>query len=644
MVELDSLILSASGVSVEYNSSNRPGGKVIDFSGDDVYRLDTGNGVLAINYDSKVLRASVDDARLQIGSYVFISGGLAFSKGPSRQVNLTSGIATVSTIDVGAEDLTMFFGVDGPYWNDLNNNHHVDTGETNPNAVGLAITNANLAMTLMKTTTSAKYLALHATADQVGFVGIEAFQLGASNVAVDLNLALGAGATNTTPVVNFASTFATDERQALFDVFAGDDGEISQGELDAAIGTGHEITAPLKTAQELIALLDELSVVEVTGQLTHTFSVANLGAVLAADKDGNQYFGLVERQALFDVFAGDDGEISQEELDAAIGPGHEITDPLTTAQELIDLLNHGGAPPDAILSLDEVLGQLKDTFMNATASGQSQTNLQRINSADTDGDGKFDPIGYEVKTGSGSLYLSSDHRQIHASADNVLINVAQFVYVQGNVALDIGSRETVTINTGIPASLGSQASAVVDTINAALKGLSDGLDGLKEDVRNAIHDAIAVSLRGALDALLNDVINSIVDYLKTQLGDFVGTVGDFSETQLNAAVTAVRGLVNESLNAVVASLSVDALLDELINPIVDPIIELLPDLLKGPVRGLLNSCSTRSGKSQRRVRRGTPGGAGQRRGPDYGLGVGSDRRGAPGSRRKRNGRYRRGGS
>ena len=199
-----------------------------------------------------------------------------------------------------------------------------------------------------------------------------------------------------------------------------------------------------------------------------TFSVANLGAVLAADKDGNQYFGLVERQALFDVFAGDDGEISQEELDAAIGPGHEITDPLTTAQELIDLLNHGGAPPDRILSVTEVLEQLNH--------GLSESVLQaleaQVRAADIDGDGKFDPIGYEVKTGSGSLYLSSDHRQIHASADNVLINVAQFVYVQGSVALDIGSRETVTINTGIPASLGSQASALVDRINTALKDLS----------------------------------------------------------------------------------------------------------------------------------------------------------------------------
>ena len=239
LVGLDSLTLSAAGVTVEYNGSSRADNKVIDFS-DDVYELDTGNGALEIDYGSKVLRASVEDAELQIESYVYISGGLAFERGPSRQVNLTTGTATVTAIDIGAQNLTMFFGVDGPYWNDLNGDLVVDANETNPDAVGFAITNANLAMTLLKPATgTTKYLGLHATADQIGFVGIEGFQLEASTVAVDLNIALGAGVTNITPVVNFASTYAVDERQALFSVFDTDgDGEISAAELIAATRCG----------------------------------------------------------------------------------------------------------------------------------------------------------------------------------------------------------------------------------------------------------------------------------------------------------------------------------------------------------------------------------------------------------------------
>jgi hypothetical protein len=234
-----------SGIEVEFNGTSRPDGKVSRLQ-QRCLRARHGSEELEFDYATKLLRASVEYAELQIGSYVYISGGLAFEKGPSRTVQLTSGVADVSTINVGAEDLTMFFGVDGPYWTDLDHDQVVDTGETNPNAVGLAITNANLAMTLLRPTSGNKYLALHATADQVGFVGIEAFQLSASTVVVDLNIALGAGTTNTTPVVNFATTFPVDEYQALFNAFDGDDdGEISSDELTEAIGSGHGVVEPL---------------------------------------------------------------------------------------------------------------------------------------------------------------------------------------------------------------------------------------------------------------------------------------------------------------------------------------------------------------------------------------------------------------
>ena len=502
LVGLDSLVLSASGIDVEFNSSKRADGKVVDFH-EDVYKLDTGSGELEIDYATKLLRASVDDAKLQIGSYVFISGGLAFEKGTKRNVSLTSGMKEVTAIDVGAEDLTMFFGVDGPYWNDLDHDQVVEDGETNPNAMGFAITNANLAMTLMKAASGDKYLALHATADQVGFVGIKAFQLEASKVEVDLNLALGAGVTSTTPVVNFAGTFSDNEYQALFDVF-----------------------------------------------------------------DSN-----------------DDGEISPAELAEVLGASHVIDEPLTTAQELVELLNAGGAPPDGALLVTDVVGQLSESLSDT----RRQALEALILAADLDGDGKFDPIGYEIKTGSGSLYLSAEQRQIHASADNVLINVDQFLYVKGSIALDIGSRETVTIRTGIPASVGALSADAVTAINNALLQLKQDLADLKSDVRAAIEDAIDVTLRGAINGLLDGVIDAIVDYLKVQLAGAVGSVGDLTSDQLNAAIAAVRELVTQSLDEVAASLSVDGLLDQLIDPIVSPIISSLPGVLQTPVRGLLES-------------------------------------------------------
>jgi hypothetical protein len=109
-------------------------------------------------------------------------------------------------------------------------------------------------------------------------------------------------------------------------------------------------------------------------------------------------------------------------------------------------LNAGGAPADKVLSVTEVVEQLSA----ALSASERQALEDLILASDVDGDGKFDPVGYEIRTGSGSLYLSAANRQIHASADNVLINVAEFLYVNGSVALDLGSRETVTIRSGIP--------------------------------------------------------------------------------------------------------------------------------------------------------------------------------------------------
>jgi hypothetical protein len=111
---------------------------------------------------------------------VFISGGLAFEKGSKlTNVQLTSGMADLMPINVGAEDVTMFFGANGPCWTDLNGNKTLDDGETNPDAVGFAITNANLAMSLLKPEDRQRQQVPGPACDSRpgGIVGIDAFQL-----------------------------------------------------------------------------------------------------------------------------------------------------------------------------------------------------------------------------------------------------------------------------------------------------------------------------------------------------------------------------------------------------------------------------------------------------------------------------------
>ena len=74
--------------------------------------------------------------------------------------------------------------------------------------------------------------------------------------------------------------------------------------------------------------------------------------------------GVDEQQALFDVFDADHNhQLRTHELTAALAPHTQITQSLTTADELVKLLNVGGAPPN-VLTVNQVLGQLTTTFKN----------------------------------------------------------------------------------------------------------------------------------------------------------------------------------------------------------------------------------------------------------------------------------------
>ena len=138
LVGIDDFTLSASGIDVEYNTIKKTGANsltpVVDFAqsfpgsrGEPAgYKLDTGNGELLFDAPGRVLRASVADAELQIGSYVFVRGAMAFEKGPDVDVTLTDGLTShVSSMSIGAQGLTMFFGANGPYWTDLDGNGSV---------------------------------------------------------------------------------------------------------------------------------------------------------------------------------------------------------------------------------------------------------------------------------------------------------------------------------------------------------------------------------------------------------------------------------------------------------------------------------------------------------------------------------------
>ena len=155
-----------------------------------------------------------------------------------------------------------------------------------------------------------------------------------------------------------------------------------------------------------------------------------------------------ERLALFNIFAsaGDSvAGVSQADLDAVLGTGHVITQTLTTVEQLVELLNVGGAPPDGILSVIEVLQQLND--------GLSPEALQALKAqvlaADIDGDGKFDPIGYEVNTGGDPVYLTMNSPLIRAQGF-LQLNLFDTVFLTGSVAFELGPRQHIVLTDGTP--------------------------------------------------------------------------------------------------------------------------------------------------------------------------------------------------
>ena len=82
------------------------------------YSLDTGNGELKLDYNSKRLLVSIAEANLQIARLCIRARRPRFQEGRGPEATLIwlrRVRRTVSAVNIGGEDVTMFFGVNGPY-------------------------------------------------------------------------------------------------------------------------------------------------------------------------------------------------------------------------------------------------------------------------------------------------------------------------------------------------------------------------------------------------------------------------------------------------------------------------------------------------------------------------------------------------
>ncbi|MFN9138047.1 MAG: hypothetical protein ACK5YE_19565, partial [Planctomyces sp.] len=320
------------------------------------------------------------------------------------------------------------------------------------------------------TTDKSRYTSLKARSSFFGFVGIDAFDLQASAIAVDLNTVSGAGSSSTSPVIDFNSTFNSQWAQNIvFDV--NNNGIVTVGELRARSG-------------------------------------------LSSFSSGTH--------VLYTVAAADSEPISYSALLAALDTGDGTSN-----------------TPDGLLQVTEVTAFLSSTFDSLAGN------------ADTDNDGKLE-IGYGFSTGGGAEFLRETDRRTRASADDVLLKISKFVFVNGNVAIDLGRREVATVNTGIPASVAAiMGSSTLQTLRSALTGYSTTLNNTKADINTAF-ESLVNSVQARVTTLCADIADEMLNPLYSGVETLQTAVRNLAS---NALTTVSSGITSTFLQPVLNTLT-----------------------------------------------------------------------------------------
>src|SRR5262249_8832184 len=97
--------------------------------------------------------------------------------------------------------------------------------------------------------------------------------------------------------------------------------------------------------------------------------------------------------------------------------------------------------------LDANANGVIDVAEAAKLLGGDAAALARAKAADLDGDGKIDPLGYEVNTGGKPIYLGMDSPLIRAQGF-LQLNVFNVVTLVGNFRFGLGPTQNVKIKGG----------------------------------------------------------------------------------------------------------------------------------------------------------------------------------------------------
>lgn len=118
---------------------------------------------------------------------------------------------------------------------------------------------------------------------------------------------------------------------------------------------------------------------------------------------------------------------------------------------------------------------------------------------DADDDGKLDPAGFELNTGTEPVYI--DHAGellIGASVGQAILHLSEFVHLSGSLAFNLGPTYTVTVDAGIPAEIRNLILEALDYfgVDQALQNLLDLL-GIDLAAGTIEHEVISLTVGGS---------------------------------------------------------------------------------------------------------------------------------------------------
>ena len=265
--------------------TDRDGDGKIDPAG---FEVGTGGDPVYIDFDgNQRIGATVKNAHLNLADYVHAVGNFSFEKGPQTLVNLGTGLpanigqladgtglvssirdaiedatgidtdstlnisddlSTIFNLDVastqiGASDVSVFVGLNGPYKKDANNDGVLDA--PNEDAVGLWMEDVDFGFAQMEPTLPGlselfpSFHAVKADAAAVEFVGGgDIFELGAQDISITVNDGSNWPGGIGPAVVDWSSSFPAETADANADDGGDSDGD---GKIDPAgfeVGTG----------------------------------------------------------------------------------------------------------------------------------------------------------------------------------------------------------------------------------------------------------------------------------------------------------------------------------------------------------------------------------------------------------------------